>query len=75
MTENSHIDGYHEEAEFEREDLAPKSIFTFFVGLAVVCVLGFLTLNGMYRYWTRTSTITSRRKIHWCSNPGRIHGV
>ena len=36
--------------EFEREDLSAKSVFTFLVGLAAVCVLVYFILRGMYAY-------------------------
>ncbi len=35
---------------FEREDLSAKSVFSFLIGLAVVCVLFFFILRGMYAY-------------------------
>jgi hypothetical protein len=44
MTKPSH----NEHAEFEREDLAAKSIFSFLAGLAVVCLLVYFLLKGMY---------------------------
>jgi hypothetical protein len=50
MTEDDHINGHNEEAEFERQDLAPRSILIFFLGLAVVCLLVLFLLRGMYRY-------------------------
>jgi hypothetical protein len=50
MTEDNHIDGHNEEVEYERQDLAPRSIFTFFVGLAVVCFLVVFILRGMFSY-------------------------
>lgn len=36
--------------EFEREDLNPKNVFVFLIGLALVCVLIFFVLQGMYAY-------------------------
>jgi len=36
--------------EFEREDLSAKSVFGFLIGLAVVCVLVYFILWGMYAY-------------------------
>jgi hypothetical protein len=50
MTEDNHIDGHNEEVEYERQDLAPRSVLTFFVGLAVVCLLVVFTLRGMFSY-------------------------
>lgn len=50
MTEDNHIDGRNEEVEYERQDLAPKSVLTFFVGLAVVCLLVVFLLRGMFSY-------------------------
>jgi len=39
--------GYEREP-FEQEDLSPRAILAFLVGLAVVCVLVFFVLKGMY---------------------------
>lgn len=50
MTEDNHIDGRNEEVEYERQDLAPRSVLTFFVGLAVVCLLVVFILRGMFSY-------------------------
>jgi hypothetical protein len=36
--------------EFEREDLRAKSVFSFLIALAVVCVLVYFILRGMYAY-------------------------
>ncbi len=50
MTDNIHIDGHNEQAEFEREDLAAKPVILFLVGLTVGCLLVALLLKGMYSY-------------------------
>ena len=50
MTDNIHIDGHNEEAEFEREDLGAKPVILFLVGLTVGCLLVALALKGMYSY-------------------------
>ena len=46
--------GHHEHAEFEREDLSARSVFSFLIGLAVmgVVVFGILTflVGGLERY-------------------------
>jgi len=38
------------EVDFEREDLAARPIYIFLVGLAVVCLLVYFILRGMYVY-------------------------
>ena len=50
MTDDIHIDGHNEEAEFERRDLAAKPVILFLVGLTVGCLLVALLLKGMYSY-------------------------
>ena len=50
MTDDTHIDGHNEEAEFERRDLAAKPIILFLVSLTVGCLLVALLLKGMYSY-------------------------
>lgn len=50
MTDDIHIDGHDEEAEFERQDLAAKPVILFLVGLTVGCLLVALLLKGMYSY-------------------------
>jgi hypothetical protein len=35
---------------FERQDLTAKAVFSFLVGLAVVCALVYFVLRGMYAY-------------------------
>lgn len=50
MTDDTHIDGHNEEAEFEREDLGAKPVILFLVGLTVGCLLVALLLKGMYSY-------------------------
>ena len=36
--------------EFEREDMSARSVFSFLIGLAAVCVLVYFILRGMYVY-------------------------
>src|SRR2546428_8808869 len=36
--------------EFEREDLSAKGVFAFLIGLALVCMLVYFILRGMYAY-------------------------
>jgi hypothetical protein len=36
--------------EFEREDLDAKAVYAFLIGLAVICVLAYFILLGLYRY-------------------------
>ena len=50
MTDDIHIDGHNEEAEFEREDLGAKPVILFLVGLTVGCLLVALLLKGMFSY-------------------------
>ena len=46
MTDDIHIDGHNEEAEFEREDLGAKPVILFLVGLTVGCLLVALAPEG-----------------------------
>ncbi len=41
---------HHEEVRYEREDLNPKAIFAFLIGLAVFGLLLHFILFGMYRF-------------------------
>jgi hypothetical protein len=50
MSDEAHIDGPHQEADFERQDLAPKPILIFLIALAVGCVVVAIVLKGMYSY-------------------------
>ncbi|MGH9501331.1 MAG: hypothetical protein ACRD20_00615 [Terriglobales bacterium] len=50
MTDDVHIDGHHEEPEFERQDLGAKPILIFLATLTVICLLLALVLKGMYSY-------------------------
>src|SRR5258708_4409190 len=50
MSDNNHIDGHSQEMDFEREDLAPRTILLFLLFLAVGCVLVYFVLRGMYSY-------------------------
>lgn len=36
--------------EFEREDLSATAVYAFIAGLAVICVLAYFILIGLYRY-------------------------
>jgi hypothetical protein len=58
MTDDIHIDGHNEEAEFERQDLGAKPVILFLVGLTVGCLLVALALKGMYSY------LDAREKRH-----------
>jgi len=49
MSEELIRHGEHEEAEFEREDLSPRSVISFFVGLAVAGILIYFVLTGIYK--------------------------
>lgn len=50
MTDDNHIDGRNEKAEFEREDLGAKPILIFLGSLILGCLLVALVLRGMYSY-------------------------
>jgi len=50
MTDDIHIHGHNEEAEFERRDLAAKPVILFLVGLTIGCLLVAALLKGMYSY-------------------------
>ncbi|HEY7098122.1 MAG TPA: hypothetical protein VH437_15455 [Terriglobales bacterium] len=49
MSEELIRNGENEEVEFEREDLSPRSVISFFVGLAVAGVLIYFVLTGIYK--------------------------
>jgi hypothetical protein len=38
------------ETGFEREDLAPRSIYAFLIGMALFATLAYFVLNGFYRF-------------------------
>ena len=50
MSDDIHIDGQHEEVEFERQDLTAKPIIIFLLGLTIGCVVVALLLRGLYSY-------------------------
>ncbi len=41
---------HHEGPEFEREDWNPKAVYAFLAGLAVICLLVYFVIRGMYAY-------------------------
>ena len=50
MSEELNLHQEHDEAAYEREDLSPRGIFAFLMGLALVGVLIHFALKGMYGY-------------------------
>jgi hypothetical protein len=48
----------HDGAAFEREDLSAKPIFSFLIGLALICVLAYFMLRVMY------GLLDAREKTH-----------
>jgi hypothetical protein len=40
--------GHHEGPEFERQDMSPKAVYGFLVGLAIMCVLAYFIIDGVY---------------------------
>src|SRR5439155_15306591 len=50
MSDELNRDQEHDEVAYEREDLSPRGIFAFLIGLALVGVLIHFTLKGMYGY-------------------------
>ena len=50
MSDELNLPREHEEVAYEREDLSPRGIFAFLIGLALVGVLVHFTLKGMYGY-------------------------
>ena len=50
MSDELNLHQEHEEVAYEREDLSPRGIFAFLIGLALVGVLIHFTLKGMYGY-------------------------
>jgi len=49
MTDDIHVDG-HNDAEFERQDLASRPILLFLLALIIGCGVVALVLRGMYSY-------------------------
>jgi hypothetical protein len=50
MSDELNLHREHEEVAYEREDLSPRGIFAFLIGLALLGVLIHFTLKGMYGY-------------------------
>jgi hypothetical protein len=50
MSEELNLHQEHDEVAYEREDLSPRGIFAFLIGLALVGVLIHFALKGMYGY-------------------------
>jgi hypothetical protein len=50
MSDELNLHREHEEVAYEREDLSPRGIFAFLVGLALVAVLIHFAVKGMYGY-------------------------
>jgi hypothetical protein len=50
MSEELNLHQEHDEVAYEREDLSPRAIFAFLIGLALVGVLIHFALKGMYGY-------------------------
>jgi hypothetical protein len=40
--------GNHEGPEFERQDMSPKAVYGFLVVLAVMCILAYFVIDGLY---------------------------
>jgi hypothetical protein len=51
MSDDTPIDGHDQQVEFEREDLTPKPILLFLLGLIVACVVVAVGLRVMYHYF------------------------
>ena len=50
MSDELNLHPEHEEVAYEREDLSPRGIFAFLIGLALVGVLIHFAVKGMYGY-------------------------
>lgn len=50
MSDKLNLHPQNEEVAYEREDLSPRGIFAFLIGLALVAVLVHFALKGMYGY-------------------------
>jgi len=50
MSDQKQIDERHEGTGFEREDWNAGTVYAFLIGLAVVCLLVYFVLRGMYAY-------------------------
>ena len=50
MSDEMNLHQAHEEVAYEREDLSPRVIFAFLIGLALVGLLVHFVVKGMYGY-------------------------
>ena len=50
MSDEVNLHQEHDEVAYEREDLSPRGIFAFLIGMALVGVLIHFAVNGMYVY-------------------------
>jgi len=50
MTDELNLHQEHDEVAYEREDLSPRGIFAFLIGMALIGVLIHFALKGMYGY-------------------------
>src|SRR5437773_1692582 len=50
MSDELNLHQEHEEVAYEREDLSPRGIFAFLIGLALLGVLIHFAVKGMYGY-------------------------
>ena len=50
MSDELNLHREHEEVGYEREDLSPRGIFAFLIGLSLVAVLIHFAVKGMYGY-------------------------
>jgi len=48
MMDELHSDERNPETGFEREDMAPRSVYAFLIGLALFTVLSYVALKGFY---------------------------
>jgi hypothetical protein len=40
--------GHHEGPEFERQDMNPRAVYGFLAALAIMCVLAYFVIDGLY---------------------------
>ena len=50
MMDKLYRDENNPETGFEREDLAPRSVYAFLIALALFAILAYFVLNGFYRF-------------------------
>jgi len=50
MMDRLHSDESNPETGFEREDLAPRSVYAFLIGLALCTILAYVALRGFYSF-------------------------